>query len=329
MVQFVTAGLKVGEYRPDDAEDAVDIRIRFPDEARAMAALDQLRVSTSSGQVPISSFVKRTPVNRTDVIQRVDGRAVEYLSANVAPGVLADDKVKEIEAWLRNADFPSEVDVRLRGAREEQDEANAFIGAAFALALLLMFVLLVTQFNSFYQSALILFAVVMSTAGVLLGLVVLSQPFSVMLTALAGIVVNNNIVLIDTYNHLRRQFPNDDIITIIVRTGAQRLRPVVLTTATTILGLLPMASGYSIDFVNREIIYGGQISQMWVPLACAIVSGLTFATVLTLIATPAMLALPYQTRDLLRATIRSIRDPGAAQDRSGTVRPPARPAATH
>jgi multidrug efflux pump len=178
-----------------------------------------------------------------------------------------------------------------------------FVQVAFLLALLLMFVLLVTQFNSLYQSTLILAAVVMSTAGVLIGLVVTQMPFSAILTgvgvvALAGIVVNNNIVLIDTYNHLRREHPELDYTALIVRTGAQRLRPVMLTTVTTVFGLLPLASNYSIDLINRNIIYGGQLSAFWVPLSQAIVSGLTFATLLTLVATPAMLALPHQLKAL-------------------------------
>ena len=179
----------------------------------------------------------------------------------------------------------------------------AFISVAFLMSLLLMFVLLVTQFNSFYQSTLILIAVVMSTAGVLLGLVVTQMPFSAILTgvgivALAGIVVNNNIVLIDTYNHLRQEHPELDYISLIVRTGAQRFRPVMLTTVTTIFGLLPLASNFSVDFINRTIVYGSQLSGFWVPLSQAIVSGLAFATLLTLVATPAMLALPHQLKHL-------------------------------
>jgi multidrug efflux pump len=186
--------------------------------------------------------------------------------------------------------------------------------------LLLMFVLLVTQFNSFYQSSLILFAVVLSTAGVLLGLLITGKPFSAILTgvgivALAGIVVNNNIVLIDTYNHLRREHPELDYISLIVRTGAQRLRPVVLTTATTVFGLLPLASNFSIDLINRNIVYGGMMSSFWVPLSQSIVSGLTFATLLTLVATPAMLALPHQFRFMLgrvKAAIEERRTASAA-----------------
>jgi multidrug efflux pump len=298
-VQLVTNGVKVGEYRPDNAEDAVDIRVRYPKSERGVSSLDELKITTPKGMVPIGNFVKRVPAPNVDTIQRIDGTAVEFIRANVAEGVMADAKVKEIQAWLDTQDFDPRLKITFRGANEEQAEAVAFVTVAFTMSMLLMFVLLVTQFNSLYQSWLILFAVVMSTAGVLLGLIILESPFSAILTgtgvvALAGIVVNNNIVLIDTYNHLRREHPELDYLSLIVRTGAQRLRPVLLTTVTTIFGLLPLASNLSIDLLNRQIIYGGQLSSFWVPLSQAIVSGLTFATLLTLVATPAMLALPHQ-----------------------------------
>jgi len=304
-VQLVTNGVKVGEYRPDKADDAVDIRVRYPSESRGISALDEIRVSTPKGLVPISNFVKREPSPNVDTLQRIDGIPVEFIRANVAEGVLADDMVQEIEAWLATQSFPPSLDIEFRGANEEQAESMAFVQAAFMLSLLLMFVLLVTQFNSFYQAALILVSVVMSTAGVLLGLLITGSPFSAILTgvgvvALAGIVVNNNIVLIDTYNHLRKEHPDLDYVALIVRTGAQRLRPVMLTTVTTVFGLLPLASNLSVDLVNRTIIYGGQLSMFWVPLSQAIVSGLTFATLLTLVATPAMLAVPHQVRALMR-----------------------------
>jgi multidrug efflux pump len=236
-----------------------------------------------------------------DTIQRIDGKIVEYIRANVMPGVLADNKVDEIQAWLDAQAFDPRVSIDFRGANEEQNQSMDFIIKAMIMSVLLMFVLLVTQFNSFYQASLILFAVVMSTAGVLLGLAVTGTPFSAILTgigiiALAGIVVNNNIVLIDTYNRMRREEPDLDYISLIVRTGAHRLRPVSLTAVTTVLGLLPLASNWSIDFVNRTAYYGSSVSGFWVPLAQAIVFGLTFATLLTLVSTPAMLALPHQLR---------------------------------
>lgn len=310
-VQLVTNGLKVGEYRPNGADDAVDIRVRFPEDERGIEALDRLRVNTRQGLVPVSNFVTRESRQSIDSIQRIDGVPVKFIRADVAPGFFADSKVKEMQEWLETQRFDPRVSIEFRGTNEEQEESNAFVGTAFSLSLLLMFVLLVTQFNSLYQATLILFAVVMSTAGVLIGLIVTGNPFSSILTgtgivALAGIIVNNNIVLIDTFNHIKRQHPEEDYVTLIVRTGAQRLRPVVLTTVTTICGLLPLAMNFSIDLVNRSIVYGGSLSQFWVPLSQAIVWGLAFASVLTLIATPAMLALPYRfvpLRDWMRSKV--------------------------
>ncbi len=300
-VQLVTNGIKVGEYRPDGADDAVDIRVRYPESARGINALDELKVMTREGLIPVSNFVTRKAVPLVDTIQRINGIPVKFIRANVAPGVLADTKVKEIQAWLDTQQFDPALDIVFRGVNEEQSESIAFVGVAFGLSLLLMFVLLVTQFNSLYQALLILFAVVMSTAGVLIGLVITGKPFSAILTgtgivALAGIVVNNNIVLIDTFNHIKRAHPELDYVQLIVRTGAQRLRPVVLTTVTTICGMLPLAMNFSIDLINRSIVYGGALSNFWVPLSQAIVSGLAFASLLTLVATPAMLALPYRAK---------------------------------
>ncbi len=302
-VQLVTNGIKVGEYRPDRADDGVDIRVRYPSESRGLLALDQLRINTANGLVPLSNFVSLEPIPNVDTIERHNGIPIKKVLADVAPGILADAKVKELQAWINTQDWHPDLNITFRGANEEQAESLAFVGVAFSLSLLLMFVLLVTQFNSFYQSTLILFAVILSTAGVLLGLLITGNPFSAILTgvgvvALAGIVVNNNIVLIDTYNKLRADNPDQDYVQLIVRTGAQRLRPVMLTTVTTVFGLLPLASNLSIDVINRTIVQGGQLSTLWVPLSQAIVSGLTFATLLTLVTTPAMLAIPHQLKAL-------------------------------
>jgi multidrug efflux pump len=296
-VQLVTNGVKVGEYRPDDAEDSVDIRVRFPRADRGITAIDELRISTEQGMVPLSNFVQMTPAPGVDSLKRVDGRPVELIRANVREGIMADSMVVEIERWLGSQSFDSAIEIRFRGANEEQADSMAFVSAAFLLALAIMFILLVSQFNNFYQSSLILLAVVMSTAGVLLGLLVLSSPFSALLTgvgvvALAGIVVNNNIILIDTFNHVRREHPGLDVRDVIVRATAQRLRPVLLTTVTTVCGLLPLAAGFSVDLAGRSITAEGEMAMFWAPLSQAIVFGLSFATVLTLVATPALLALP-------------------------------------
>ncbi|MCP5183232.1 MAG: efflux RND transporter permease subunit [Pseudomonadales bacterium] len=302
-VQLVTNGVLVGKYRPDKSDDDVDIRVRYPSEYRGVNALDDLRIMTRQGMVPISNFVTRKPAPNVDTTQRIDGVPVEFVRANVAADVLADDVVKQIEAWVKSQEWDPRLNIRFRGANEEQAEAMAFVGVAFLLSLLLMFALLVTQFNSLYQATLILFAVVFSTAGVLLWLLISQQPFSAIMTgigivALAGIVVNNNIILIDAYNHLRKEHPELDYVSLIVRTGAQRLRPVMLTTITTVFGLLPLASNISIDLVSREIVVGSQMSMFWVPLSQAIVAGLAVSTLLTLVTTPAMLALPHQLRGL-------------------------------
>lgn len=298
-VMLITNGVKVGEYRPDRADDGVDIRVRFPADDRGIDALNDLRISTQRGLVPISNFVNMSPTPNVDTLQRIDGVPIGQVRADVAAGVLADSQVKILEEWVAQQTWHPDLNIVFRGANEDQAESMNFVGIAFGLSLLLMFILLVTQFNSFYQAVLILFAVVLSTAGVFLGLMITGNPFSAILTgigivALAGIVVNNNIVLIDTYNHLRREHPNLDYVSLIVRTGAQRLRPVMLTTITTVFGLLPLASNFSIDLLNRSIVYGGSLSSFWVPLSQAIVSGLTFSTLLTLVATPAMLAFPHQ-----------------------------------
>ena len=152
--------------------------------------------------------------------------------------------------------------------------------------------ILLLQFNSFYSAFLILFAVVMSTAGVFIGLMVTAQPFGIVMSgvgviALAGIVVNNNIILIDTFDFLKTKTSN--IREAIIKTGAQRLRPVLPTTTTTVLGLLPMVTMTNVDFISREITRGSPDTQWWVQLSTAIVFGLLFATFLTLVVTPSAL----------------------------------------
>lgn len=313
-VQLVTNGVLMAEYRPDDTDEEVDIRIRYPESARGIAALEQLKVNTPRGAVPVSSFVRTEARPEVDKIERIDGTTRMQVKADVQEGVLADDKVREIRAWLEEQPVDGEVDLLFRGADEEQNESLSFLAVAFLLSLFLMFILLVTQFNSFYQSLLILSSVVMSTLGVMLGLTLTQSTFSVIMTgvgivALAGIVVNNNIVLIDTYNHVRGDEPELPPAGAAVKAAAQRLRPVFLTTATTILGLLPLALGVSVDMVGRNIVVGGVIASFWVKLASAIVYGLTFSTLLTLIVTPVMLVLPGRLRELLRSVLPPRRRP--------------------
>ena len=296
-IQLMTNGVLIGRYRPDSVDDEVDIRLRYPQANRGFSKLDELRVATRDGQVPISSFVSRTPQQKVSTIFRQNGQRIMYVRGNAAPGFLPEALVAEVETWLTTAPIDPAIKIRFRGANEEQAKTLGFIGSAFTLSLMLMGILLVTQFNSFYQTFLVLSSVVMSTVGVLLGLILTGQPFSAIMTgvgivALAGIIVNNNIVLIDTFNELRQSHPDWSLRQTATHTGCLRLRPVFLTTFTTGFGLLPMASGVSIDLIGRSVEVGGPIASFWMQLASAIVSGLTFATLLTLIVTPAMLALP-------------------------------------
>ena len=297
MVQMVTGGIIIGEFRPDDADGEIEIRLRYPKQDRQLTTIDNLSVNTPNGPVSISSFSQRIAKPRVDAIQRYDMLETVLILGNSKDGYLADNQTNEIGAWIDQQDFGSSVKIRFRGANEEQANSAAFLSTAFSLAMSLMMIMLVMQFNSFYQAGLILFSVVLSTAGVLLGLIVTKATFSTVLTgvgivALAGIVVNNNIVLIDTYNYLRR---NNSLLTsseAVLAAAKSRFRPVMLTTVTTIVGLLPLANGISIDIVHRSYTVGGMVASWWQPLASAIVNGLAFSTILTLLLTPAMLLIP-------------------------------------
>lgn len=293
-VQMATNGLKLGEYRPDDVDDELDIRVRFPEEKRNIGRLDSLRLKTVQGLVPISSFVERKAAPKIDTIRRVDSKRVVTIQANLIHGAQLIKVLPELKAKFIKLGIDPSIEINIKGQNEDQQESQDFLVKAFGIALFVMAIILVTQFNSFYQASLILSAVVFSTVGVFLALLLLQKPFGIVMggigvIALAGIVVNNNIVLIDTYNVLRKEgYPVTDAI---LRTGAQRLRPVLLTTITTILGLLPMVLQMNIDFFNRTIVFDAPSTQWWTQLSTAVAGGLAFATMLTLVLTPCLLAL--------------------------------------
>ena len=299
-VQLLTQGITVADYRPGDIDGSLDIRVRFPREERSLAELGSLRVPTSAGLVPISNFVTFEPTERTGIIRRIDEKRVTTIEANVAPGVLVNDQVIALTAALENAELPEGVAFSFAGEAEDQQESMIFLIGAFLTAIFLMFVILVLQFNSFYQAFVVMSAIIFSIAGVLLGLLVTGRPFGIVMggigvIALAGIVVNNNIVLIDTYNDLKKS--GQSPLEAAIRTGAQRLRPVFLTSVTTALGLMPMVIGLNLNFFTREIVYGAPSTQWWTELSSAIAGGLVVATILTLVVTPAMLMLGERNRD--------------------------------
>ncbi len=302
MVQMVTTGVPIGKYRPNDSEDELDIRVRLPKSQRTFAALDKLKLPTPDGQVPLANFVKRSPLPKVSSITRKDGLYSMEVKANMIPGfqengkaLTPDAKVAEIQKWIDTQEWPNSIQFKFKGGDEEQKESGAFLANAAGIALFLMFIILVTQFNSFYQTILTLSTVILAIVGVLIGLMVTGQKFSIIMTgtgvvALAGIVVNNAIVLIDTFNRLREE--GVETREAVLKTSAQRLRPIMLTTVTTILGLIPMALQLNMNFFERTIAYGGITSVWWVQLSTAIISGLAFSTILTLIVIPSMLAMP-------------------------------------
>ena len=291
-VQLLTNGLMLGTYRPDDIDDELDIRVRYPEQSRSLSKLSALRIQTTAGQIPVSHFVTFAPSPKQSSIKKVDGRIVMTVSADMAPGYNLSLILPELEKELANLQLDPRVTLKLRGQNEDQQQATEFLKNAFMVALVIMALILVLQFNSFYQAFLILSAVLFSTSGVFIGLFISQSAFGIVMSgigviALAGIVVNNNIVLIDTYNVLREQGLNAHDA--ILRTGAQRIRPVLMTTVTTILGLMPMVLKVNLDFFERTIEFGAPSTQWWAQLATAIAGGLTFATLLTLILTPCLL----------------------------------------
>ncbi len=292
MVQLVTNGIKIGEYRPDDSDDEIDIRVRYPEHYRSLSQIDELRIPNGDGLVPISTFVERKPAQKVSTITRIDMQRTISIDADVGSDYLVSDVVAELRELMPTLEIDPRVSAAFRGGTEDQEEDMAFLERAMLMALAIMAIILVTQFNSIYQAGLILTAVLFSTGGVLLGHLIMDKPFGVIMSSvgvitLAGIVVNNNIVFIDTYNVLRRR--GLDAYDAVLRTCAVRLRPVLLTTVTTIIGLMPMVLGVNINLIGRDISVGAPSSQWWTQLASSVAGGLAFATILTLLLTPSLL----------------------------------------
>ncbi|HEY3777691.1 MAG TPA: efflux RND transporter permease subunit [Rhizomicrobium sp.] len=302
-VELVTDGIFVGRYRPADSTRLVDIRVRYPSAERGIHALDGVRVATAKGMVPISTFVTVKPGPQVSSIERIDAHRVYHVRANVKPGVNVNAVTSKIKTWIASQNIPRNVRVSFKGSDEQQQESGAFLIKAAFMALFIIAVVLLAMFNSFYHASLILVAVILAMIGSLLGMVVMGQSFSIIMTgtgllALAGIVVNHNIVLIDTYHRLLETGMNP--IEAVIRSSAQRLRPVFLTTITAIFGLIPMMLALEIDFATRTVTVGEPFAMMWIQLSTAIVFGLAFSKGITLGLVPALLALPHRVRETRR-----------------------------
>lgn len=297
MIKLVTSGITLSDFLPEGADDEIDIVLRYPVNKRSLDQLDNIMIPSNAGAIPVSNFITRQAAAKQGNINRVDGKKVVNIKADVKDGLVIDNVIKVIDAELEQSGLPKEISYKFRGSTEEQEKASNFLASAFGVAFFIMAIILVTQFNNFFQCILILSAIIFSTMGVFIGLMAKGEPFGIVMSgvgviALAGVVVNNNIVLIDTFNSLRASGMR--VKEAAIRTGAQRLRPVLLTTATTILGLLPMVYQVNLDLINQEISIGAPSSQMWTQLSTAIAGGLFFATPLTLLLTPCLLVLGYR-----------------------------------
>ena len=234
---------------------------------------------------------------KTGNISRYNLTRSKNIKFDVAEGELSSNKINEIKKWLKISDLTSRI--LFTGQEEDQNEAKNFLIKAFFIAIFLITIILIATFNSFYFCFIILSAIIFSTIGVMIGLLISGKPFGIIMSgigviALAGIVVNNNIVLLDTYKGLREK--GEKIKTAILRTGVQRLRPVLLTTLTTFFGLVPMAIGLNINFIEMGININSPSSQWWLQLSNAIVFGVMFSFILTLVVTPCLIIIGEKTK---------------------------------
>jgi multidrug efflux pump len=295
-IQMITNGVKISEYRPEDIEDELDIRVRYPEKDRNIQTLQTLTINTKFGQVPLSTFVTQTFSPKISSIFRLNGMKDVLIMANMKEGEQLSNHIDELKKIIKDVvqDDP-DIRVDFQGDQEESDETMNFLIKAFGISIFIMFMILVAQFNSYYQTFIVLSAIIFSTMGVLGLLYFIEQPFGIVmggigLISLSGIVINNNIVLIDTFNE-KLKFFKGDYYTAIIETGVERLRPVFLTTITTILGLIPMALKLNIDVMKGTVLYDSPSSQFWYQLAYTLIGGMSFAFFITLLVTPALLVL--------------------------------------
>jgi multidrug efflux pump len=292
-VKTAINGSEVGVYR--EGKEEYDIIVKLPEkDSNSIESLKRITISGPKGEpVPITSVAKVHVASGLGAITRVDQKRVVTISANVS-GRLANDIIMDIEQRLKNFSWPRGYTYRFTGEQREQEKSSTFLKKAFFATIGIIFLVLVTQFNSAVTPFIILTSVVLSLIGVFFGLLVTGTAFGIIMTgvgviSLAGVVVNNAIVLIDYYNQLKEK--GIDAYDALIRTGLVRFRPVMLTAITTILGLLPMATGISFNFRQFRWDIGGESSQWWGPMAVAVIFGLAVATMLTLVVVPVLCSL--------------------------------------
>ena len=293
-VRTAVAGTKASTLR--DGEDEYDITVelapRYKDDLQSVLSLripGRIDTSPNTFPVPLSSVASYELTGGSGSIRHIDQDLVVTISGDVLAGYNENAVRQKVMDYIAERDMPAGFHLRLGGAQDEQKEAQEFLSMAFLIAIFLIAIVLVTQFNSFLIPGIILGSVVLSLVGVLWGLIITGTPFGVIMTglgviSLAGVVVNNAIVLLDYVGQLREE--GMEVEPALVQAGLVRFRPVMLTAVTTILGLVPMAVGISIDFAELELIIGSQSAEWWGPMAIAVIFGLLFATVLTLVMVP-------------------------------------------
>jgi multidrug efflux pump subunit AcrB len=304
MVRTAVQGTEATQYRTGNDEYDVIVRLAEP-WRNDLESLRDLTVTNEPGdQVPLVSVASWEVGEGLGSIRRKDMDRVATVSSQVKEGHQKNVVLQQVQETLVPfvaKELPPGYTVRYTGESEDQAEAEGFLTNAFLVALGLIAFILVTQFNSVIKPAIILTSVIMSIAGVLLGLMVFQMPFGVIMTgvgiiSLAGIVVNNAIILIDYIDTLRLR-DGMDLGEALVRGGRTRLRPVLLTAITTALGLVPLAIGLNFDFfglyssLNPDLYWGGEQAAWWAPMAIAVIAGILFATFLTLVLVPVMYSL--------------------------------------
>ena len=297
-VRTAIYGNEASEYRV--GEDDFDIRVRLKEEARQrISDLENLMIEKDGILVPLGTVARIETGGGLGSIKRKDMKRVVAVSGKVV-GRTTDDALREVQSILADFEMPIGYRIQYTGENEDQQESAEFLSRAFVVAVFMIALVLITQFNSVALPFVVLTSVILSLIGVLIGLLLTATPFGIMMTgigviSLTGIVVNNAIVMIDYILRLRREGMSDrDAIVVAART---RFRPVIMTAITTILGLIPLATGVSFDFFTLTLEVGGRSSEWWGPMAKAVVFGLGFATVLTLVVVPVMVKLIWSITD--------------------------------
>ncbi|MBN1347495.1 MAG: efflux RND transporter permease subunit [Phycisphaerae bacterium] len=300
-------GRKVSTYRQYDDEYDITVRLPRADRLR-IEDLYRLQVPNLAGRpVPLSSLGEFVYTGGKGTIERIDQKRVITVLAE-AEGRLGNDVLADVQKRLSELDLPPGYTIKYAGETEKQDESSAFLEKAFIAALLLITLILVAQFNSLRIPFIVMTTVILSLIGVLVGLLVFKMPFGVVMTgvgviSLAGVVVNNAIVLLDYTRQLQDR--GMTLVQASVQAGMTRLRPVLLTAITTVLGLIPMAAGISFNFRQLRWEFGSESAEWWGSMAIAVIFGLTFATILTLVVVPTLYCMLHQRGERLAAERRA------------------------